>query len=108
MERKTRNIGVGTTDALVLAVANDQAAAGASGVLDHRQTAASPDLDDCENVARHTHLVHAQDRLGAGGDGGLDQRRVDIARGRLYIDEYGLGAAVADAVRGGDVGMADG
>ena len=65
------------------------------------------DRRDARQVAGHAHLVHAEDGLGARRDGGLETRRVDVEGVRLDVHEDRRGAAVADAVGGGDEGVAD-
>ena len=99
---------VGLADALPGVADADLAADGAGGILDDRQAVPGGDGRDPGQVAGHAHLVHAEDGLGALGDGGLQARRVQVEGVRLDVHEDRGGAAVADAVGGGDEGVADG
>ena len=75
----------------------DLAADRAGRVLDHRQ--AVPVGDSSESRRGRTgmpDLVDGQDRLGPRRDGRLDQRRVDVVRRRVDVDEHRRRAAVAD------------
>ena len=107
MERERGDVRVRLSDRLGLAAVDDRASAGAGGVFDDRNSAAPTDVRDGADVARHSDLVHGENGLRARRDRGLDELRVHVVRRGVDIDEHRLGPAVADAVRGRDVRVAD-
>src|SRR5205823_11989269 len=108
VKRETGDIAVGFADLLPPSIPEDRAANGAGCVLDHRNAVLSDDSDHASHVARHAHLVHAQDRSGPFCDGGLDQCGVDIDRAAFDVHEHRQGAAVTYGIRGRDVRVTDG
>src|SRR5437667_172866 len=83
------------------------ARAGARRVLDDAQPVAMRDADDRREIARHADLVHAENRAGSAGDGRCNQRRIDVERAGIDVDEHRYRAAVADRIRRRDEGVAD-
>src|SRR5579863_3031654 len=84
------------------------AADGTGGIFHHRKFMLSRNFENCVQVARHPHLVNTKNRACALADGRLDFAWINIERRRVDVDEDRHGPAVANAVRGGDVGVAYG
>jgi hypothetical protein len=76
------------------------------GVLDDHQAVLFRDLQDRIHVGHLTVQVDRHDRLGARGDLGLDQGRIDVEGARVVVDQHHGRAAIGHRVAGGDVGEA--
>ena len=95
-------------DAFPMIIPQNLTADRASRVFDHRQSVSSRDGDDLSQITGHAKLMHAEDGLGARGDGGLQTIRVKIVSAWFDVNEYGYSVAIADAVGRGDERMTDG
>ena len=108
MKREARDVAMRFSDPFPRAVPEDLAADRASGVLDERKRMLLRDFDQAAKIAGHADLMHAKYRPGLRTNGCLNQGRVHVIGSRINIDEDGKRSAIAHAVGGRDVGMADG
>ena len=66
------------------------------GILDDRHAASRRDLGNRVIVSALTEQIHGHDRLRLVRERRLDQRRIDIERARIDVDEYGRRAGERD------------
>src|SRR5215475_4142070 len=108
MKREACDITPRTPNLLPATFPLDLAANRACSVLYDAKVAMARNGEDCRHVARHAHLMHAQDRFGACRDDLLDLSWVEVEGTGIDVNENRHRAAVTNHIRGGDVGMTNG
>ncbi len=108
MKGEAGDISVRLADFLPAFARKNFASDRAGGVFHNWNVVTAPYLNDRFQIARHPHLVNAQDRFRPLSERLLDQLRIDVEGCGIDIDENRARPAVADAVRRCDVGMTDG
>src|ERR1700730_14742943 len=108
MKRKAGDVTARPSDLLKLAIPCDLAAHRARRILHYGKAMTAGNLEDSSEIARHPHLVHAQNGACMWRQDGLDLGRIKVEGVRFDINENGCRSAIADSIGGGDVGMTDG
>ena len=96
MERETSYIAPRTADLFPLAIHENFAGDCAGCIFDQHEAMMAGNVDDPTKVARHAHLVHAENGTSFWGYGRLDQGRIDIERFWFDIDEHRYRATIDD------------
>lgn len=108
MKGKARDVPVRPSDPLPFAVVQNLAPRRARRILDHRQPVSARERQDRREIARHPHLVRAENRARPRRDRRLDSFGSDVESRRLDFNEHRHRAAVTHRARRGDERMADG
>src|SRR4051812_46406126 len=107
MKGETGKVPMRFADFFPLAIPKDFGADPASGVFNQRNFVLFGNLHKTMEIAGHADLVDAEDRTRQRSDRGFDETRIDVVSGGIDIDKNRSGAAVADAVGGGDIRVTD-
>ncbi len=107
MKRKTRHIPVRLSNLLPYTIPKYFAAGCARRILNQRNRVLLGDGSEPGKITWHAHLMDAKDCSCRIGNGGFNLVDINVECLRANIDEHRRGAAIPDAVGGGDEGMTD-
>src|SRR6185437_3957709 len=107
MERETSRVAVRLSDPLPSSIPKNFAAGGAGRILNQRQTMALGNRLQLGHVAWHADLMDTKDRSRAAGDRRLDEIWVHVESCRVDVYKDRNAAAIANAIRGGDIRVTD-